>query len=236
MTIFHVPFISATYSTLWSWACLQIYWYKYNIIQSLSYTQLQMFANSQNMWRFAMFQQRFGTKLIFQSWRIEWFRMILRWFTAKLARSSGHNGGHSKWISCLLWSRSFRSCGLWASDPRVARDSDGKNSVNHLVKFAWKLLDISIAYVCNFHERSFTMDLNEHYQQFKRLRWNSTMDLLACLTVKISADLDDEDENPWSLLHVLNVLLRHPQIPPWVRRALKPLSVILMFWSDHITF
>ena len=29
------------------------------------------------------------------------------------------------------------------------------------------------------------------------------MDLLACLTVKISAsDLDDEDENPWSLLHV----------------------------------
>ena len=29
------------------------------------------------------------------------------------------------------------------------------------------------------------------------LRWNSTMDLLACLTVKISAsDLDDEDENP----------------------------------------
>ena len=50
------------------------------------------------------------------------FLVILRWFTAKLARSSGHNGGHTKWISCLLWSRSFRSCGLWASDPRVATD------------------------------------------------------------------------------------------------------------------
>lgn len=117
MTIFHVQFISATYSTLWSWACLQIYWY--NIIQSLSYTP--------NVCQFTKYvkiclQQRFGTKLIFQSWRIEWFWMILRWFTSKLARSSGHNGGHTKWISCLLWSRGFRSCGLWASDPRVTTD------------------------------------------------------------------------------------------------------------------
>lgn len=49
--------------------------------------------------------------------------------------------------------------------PGKQQISDGKNSVNHLVKFAWKLLDISAD--CNFHERSFTMDLNGHYQQFK---------------------------------------------------------------------
>ncbi len=279
----HFPFIS-TYSTLWSWACLQIY----NIRQSLSYTQLNL--NSKRLpikntcEHLPCFSKGLGP-----SWSsrvdFEWFWMNSRWFTAKLARSSGHNGGmsgmwcwkhvetlgfrccswgHSEWISCLLWSRSFGSCGLRASDPRIATNSDGKNSVNHLVKFTLKLLDISID--CNFHERSLIMDSmdttnssNMQIEVWKMLtkymlcksaqryptntagvhnglRWNSTMDLLACLTVNISACDLDEDENPnSSLLHVLNV-----EAPPDSTMSAQSietiLSVILIFWNDHITF
>ena len=129
--------------------------------------------------------------------------------------------------------------------------------MNHLVKFTLKLLDISID--CNFHERSLIMDSmdttnssNMQIEVWKMLtkymlcksaqryptntagvhnglRWNSTMDLLACLTVNISACDLDEDENPnSSLLHVLNV-----EAPPDSTMSAQSietiLSVILIF-------
>lgn len=242
MTIFHFAFISATYSTLWSWACLQIYWY--NIIQSLSYTQLQMFANSRNLWRFAMFQQRFGTKLIFQSWRIEWFPCDFEVIHSQVGQKFWHNGGHSKWISCLLWSRSFRSCGLWASDPRVTTDfwweefseSFGEVCFETCGIFLLGMFVIFMREVLQWTSMDTTNSSNMQTEAWKMfpngLRWNSTMDLLACLTVKISAsDLDDEDENPWSLLHVLKFW----GTPRFHHECAEHWNLWVLFWCLEMT-
>lgn len=141
MTIFHVPFISATYSTLWSWACLQIYWYKYNLIQSLSYTQLQMFANSQNMWRFAMFQQRFGTKLIFQSWRIEWFPCDFEVIHSQVGQKFWPQWRPLQvdFVSSLIAQlQILRLMSKWPQGSN--RFQMGRIQWIILVKFAWKLL------------------------------------------------------------------------------------------------